>query len=217
MEVAGPNVSQILGEPVELMNSGVPNLPEGQDDEASVVAYGRFEGLSGTMPLVLRNQTNAPLMRLAVSAQGRDAAGNLVASGEDQGFTPNLVPPGGLAIGYVYFGNDVELPAGTEVSFETSGRQVDDSTETIRDLELVEANHVREQIVGSVRNPSDSEVAGPIGVSLMCFSSNGRVLHHEIAFANEDALPPGGSATFNVDLLDRECPAFLAGASGFAY
>ena len=212
--ISSPDVSQTLGEPVELTSFGAPELPEGESGQVSIVARGRFDRLSGIMPLILRNNTDGSLTRLTVSADARNPAGNLIASGEDQGFTPNLVPPGGLALGYAYFG-DADLPAGTKVSFETGGSPADNPTESIRDLELAEVSLIGGRIVGAVRNQGDTEVAGPIGMSFMCFASDGGILQYEYTFANKDQLPAGGSATFGLDLLGDKCPAFLAGASGF--
>jgi len=140
----------------------------------------------------------------------------LVASGSDQGFKPNVVPPGEIAIGYVYFGYDSNLPKGWTVEFQTSGTPTAKTRfENIRDLDVVEYNQIGKKIVGSLSNPHSEPVTGPIGVNLTCFDKDGRPLSHHSDFAEPDTLAPGDKTSFQIELFNSPCPVFLFGGSSF--
>ncbi len=90
-------------------------LPEGEAGELSVVATGPYDG--NLLPIVARNNTGEDIIRITAVATALNPAGQVIASGNDQLFSPNLVRSGGLAFGYAYFGG-IELPEDTEFEID---------------------------------------------------------------------------------------------------
>lgn len=194
-----------------------PNFPAGQANSLAVIAQATDLDRTGSLPIVVRNNTGESVTRVKVAGAIRDSSGALVASGSDQGFKPNVVPPGEIAIGYVYFGYDSNLPKGWTVEFQTSGTPTEKVRfENIRDLDVVEYNQVGKKIVGTLSNPHSETIHGPIGVNLTCFDKEGRPLSHHSDFAEPDTLSQGGKASFQVELFSSPCPVFLFGGSGFS-
>jgi hypothetical protein len=117
------------------------------------------------------------------------------------------------AIGYVYFAG-ATLPDNSQISLEASGEPLGEF-ENIVGLPISEANSTRKAIVGIVENDSGTSVDGPIGIEAVCFSADGQLTDEYSAFATKDALAPGETSSFQLDLYRGTCDRFLLGAGGF--
>ena len=189
-----------------------PPLPAGELGVSSVVAVGASTGSS--LPVVLRNNTVEDVIRMTVSAVARDANGNMLGTGGDQGFKPNLVRPGEVTLGYVYFGFD--LPADATFEFEVDAQPAGEARyENIRDLDVMEQSFIADRIVGMLYNSHDEHVSGPVGVYAMCFDDEGVLLRHYHAYTDKEEAAPGDSVPFQVNVRES-CPIFLVAAYGFA-
>lgn len=193
-----------------------PELPAGKPGVLTVVAQAaELDGDS--LPIIIRNNTTDTIVRPTAAASIRSAAGDLVATGEDQGFHPNVVQPGEIAIGYVYFegGN---MPAGSTVEFQLGGTpQDEDEFENIRDVLIEEVNFTGDRFIGKVQNPYKEPVKGPIDVQVTCFDDSGRPVTQYSDFAAPDDMPVGGTATFTIQLYDKpSCPTYILGSSGYS-
>jgi hypothetical protein len=193
-----------------------PPLPAGEPGEISVIAVGPRSSNSSSVDIVVRNNTDKIVRRIAVSAVARAKDGSLFASGGDQGFHPNVVRPGEIALGYVYFGANVELSPDLTFEFEGTAQPADeDRYENIRDLEVVEASLVaNKRVVGMLRNPYDKPVTGPIEAVVACFDSKGALLGYYSDFTDKETADSGATVPYQVDIRGP-CPVFLVAGSGF--
>lgn len=190
-----------------------PPLPVGELGVPSVVAVGSYDGSS--LPVVLRNNTHEDVIRMTVSAVVRNADGNMLGTGGDQGFNPNLVRPGEITLGYVYFGG-IDLPADATFEFEVDAQPASEARyENIRDLDVMEQSFIADRIVGMLYNSHDEHVSGPVGVYAMCFDDEGVLLRHYHAYTDKEEAAPGDSVPFQVNVRES-CPIFLVAAYGFA-
>lgn len=193
-----------------------PQLPPGEIGKVSVIAFGKMQGT--ILPIILRNNTATYVTRIEVSGIARGGDGGMLATGGDQGIDPNLVQPGEVAFGYVYFG-DVTLPEGTTFEFQTEFEPAGSSFEEFentRDLEVTEVSLVENRIVGLMRNQYAEVVTGPIGVAAMCFDAAGQLLGHHNSYTDQDTVAAGATVAYQIDLYDDPCPVFLVMGSGFS-
>ena len=191
-----------------------PPLPAGELGVSTVVAFGSYTGSS--LPVVLRNNTGEDVIRMTISAVVRDAGGNMLGTGGDQGFKPNLVRPGEIALGHVYFGG-IDLPTDATFEFEVDATPSSEARfENIRDLDVVEQSFVENRIVGILQNSHDEHVSGPIGVVAACFDTEGVLFgYFPHNYTDKDEADPGDTVPFQVD-VHGSCPVFLVAAYGFA-
>jgi hypothetical protein len=196
----------------DLYSADAPDLPDGDADQIAVVATGDYDGTS--LPVIVRNNTGDNVARVAMTAEARDASGGLAAAGESQGFIPNVVEPGELAIGYLYF-SGAHVPDDAEITIEVTSDESLAEFENIVGLSIAEANGTRHSIVGLVQNPYDIGVMGPIDVEAVCFSQDGQLTVGYSAFAVKDTLAPADTSLFQIDVFEGPCDRFLMGASGF--
>lgn len=200
-----------------LVGANVPDFPSGEPNVISVVAQATQLDSTGSLPIVVRNNTGGPVNRIKVAASARDDKGELVASGSDQQFLPNVVPAGEIAIGYIYFGFDTRLPKGAKIQFQSSATPLESVRfENIRDLDIAEFKQVGKKVVGALRNNSSETISGPVGVRMTCFDSTGIPFATHSDFAEPDTLPVSGQSSFQIEMFSKPCQSFLLGASGFA-
>lgn len=194
-----------------------PPLQAGEPGKISVIAVGPRTSDSDSVDIVVRNNTAKSVRRIAVSAVARTGDGKLYASGGDQGFHPNVVRPGEIALGYVYFGSDANLSPDLSFEFEETAKSADENGyENIRDLEVVEASLVaNKRVVGMLRNPYDKPVSGPIKAVVACFDAKGALLGEYSDFTDKDTAAPGATVPYQVQIRGS-CPVFLVAGSGFA-
>lgn len=189
-------------------------LPLGSGGAIEIVAVGS-PVRDTTVPLLIRNTTAEAVSQVSVTGTVRDADGQLVASGEDQGFLPNVVEPGGYAIGYVYFGSD-NLADSDSLDFEFDIDTSPEPNSFRRDLEITEISVRADRIVGTLSNPLDIRVSTP-NVMALCLDADGTPSAYYESTAEQDALEPGASGSFQIELYGGQCDRYLIGASGFTF
>lgn len=192
----------------------LPNLDAGAQNAVSIVKVGKIKALfnSTTIPVIVRNNTAAPVKRVEISAVASDAAGKMLASGGTQMVTPNLVNPGQLTLTYVYF-SDVELPQDASIKYEITSQDYG-KLENIRDLPVKEHNLVENRIVGLLVNSYDVIVDGPIGVNAYCFDDQSNLIKQFSSYTQKDTANPGDTIPFQVN-IEQPCAYYLISASGF--
>lgn len=203
-----------------LFQSEPVSFPPGNAGDVEVVHTGRYDQQAGLLPVALRNNSDETVIRPSVTGTALDEEGSILGSGEDQTFHPNLLTPGTISIGYVYFGGG--FPKGTTFDLDVVATAISSSDaqfENIRDLVVDEAQMVEGNFgprgVGFVSNPYDYPIAGPIDVRFACLDApEGRITHMPSSFTGKDRADPGERLSFQVDLFDP-CPIFLVGSSGF--
>lgn len=200
-----------------LAGTAQPTIPAGTEGKVDVVASGPIVPSSGgiSVPIVLRNMTADAITGVDVSAAATDASGTILGSGQSQGLNPTNVPSGGVALGYVYFAPNTEIPADAKLEFTVASQPVK-GTPYFQDLKVEQANLAGQNISGKATNVSQETLNGPYSVSVTCFDEGGNLLSTLGSFASPDAdIAPGQSVTFQVALYDRPCPSFLLGVSGY--
>jgi hypothetical protein len=191
-----------------------PSLPDGEAGALSVIVVGKYDGV--VLPVVVRNNTSDNVIRIHVSTVARSADGSMLAAGGDQGFKPNYVKPGEIALGYIYFDFDTTLPDDATYEFEVTAQDPETTTfENIRDLDVIEQNQVENRIVGMLKNSYNIVVRGPVEVVVYCFDLEGALLGYHSDFTDKDTAEPGETIPFQVELLNGKCPIFLVAGYGF--
>ncbi|MGI8797200.1 MAG: hypothetical protein ACR2IR_11575 [Acidimicrobiia bacterium] len=198
-------------------------IPKGRNRKLVVVANGPSQ--DGSVPVVVRNNKKRRVTNIEVQGTARDAAGTVIGSGSSQGIEPAALPPGGIGIGYVYFGfDDEQRLADATFKFTVSAEKSSDAErDYFVSVEVTEHNKVESlefdflqgEIVGIVRNPLDIEVTGPIGVLAACFDESGAPVLSSRGYTEVEDLQPGAESPFSVDYFETPCPTYLVGASGF--
>jgi hypothetical protein len=199
-----------------------PNLPNGDVGELSIIQTGPVERVSGvdsaSVLVALRNMTDETVSNLKVSGSAR-SGGQLIGSGESQGFGPEIVEPGEVSFGYVYF--DTAIPEDAEFDLTATSDTYDpDSVFGSVDLAVTEVNLVpdgsRANIVGAVTNQTERPVSGPMSVSVYCFKGDKYISEPSGGFVDgPDPLAPGAQGTFSAPMSDAPCPSFLVAVSGY--
>lgn len=200
-----------------LTGPAAPELPAGEAGEVAVAATGGYHERRGVLPFIARNMTDEAVLRVEVSGTARGADGDIAATGRSQEVTPNLVEPGEIVFGYVFFGLDVDVDEGADFDL-TVDYQTDDDFENIRDLEVADAGLAEGglsgmQVVGEVANPYDHEVDGPISVTVACFDGDA-LTEVTSGFADRDQVRADETVSFSVR-AGESCSTFLVGARGF--
>jgi len=192
-----------------------PILSDGEKEVLSVIAIGKYDGV--ILPLVVRNNTDKPVIRISVTAEARSVDGTLLAVGNDQIFSPNLVNPGEISLGYIFFENVPSFPEDVQFKFVITSKDPKNTTfENMRNLEIIEQNKIDNRIVGMLKNPNKVLVKGPIEIIVMCFSEESDVLAHYSDFTTVDQVEPNSTIPFQVSIYDqKQCPIFLVSAFGF--
>jgi hypothetical protein len=194
-----------------------PQLPPGEHGMVSVIAFGRMQGNS--LPIAVRNNTATYATNIHISGVARAGDGSMLATGGDQGIYPNLVQPGEVAFGYVYFG-DATLPDGTTFEFHSEYQPAGSSIEefdNVRDLEVVEASFVENRIVGLLRNQYAASVSSSVSVDVMCFDESSQIIGHYDSYTDQDTAAAGATVPYQVELRNNPCPVFLVTANGRIY
>ncbi|MHA7154250.1 hypothetical protein [Arthrobacter sp. TMN-50] len=198
-----------------LAGTAEPEFDLGSDGNVDVVTSGPINSSPGgtKVPIAIRNNSGDTITGIDVTGAAKDAAGTIIGSGQSQGVNPANVPPGGIALGFVYYQS--EIPADAAIDFTVASTPLEGEP-YFRDLQMDQANLVGESITGQATNTSDDTINGPYGVSVYCFSEAGELLSTQGGYASPDAdLGAGQSVTFEIPLFGAECPTFLVGASGY--
>jgi hypothetical protein len=198
-----------------IYQEGVDPTLDVVDGEVTVAAMAGVDD-SGSFPMIIHNGTDQTISRVEVSGAAVDADGTTVSSGSSQGFEPNLIEPGGIAIGYVYAGFDLAANVTLEqVSVDyTTGVG---SFENILAVDVTEVSVSTQRVTGTISNPHDAEVSGPVSIDMACLDDSGTLMAVTGAFADRDGMEAGGTSTFTIDFYGREmdCAGVILAASGF--
>ena len=198
------------------IGGGNPALPGGAPGKVAIVATGTY---GNSLPVIVRNNTSQVMTGIRVTGTATGKGGALLATGHDQDdMLPNVVRPGEIAIGYVYF-DGKSLP-GAHFKLEATGTpQAQDEFDTSADLMVSRASHQGGSITGYLENGLKSNVSGPVEAYVLCFSGKGQLLTQYQNFTDKDSASPGESIPFMVDLMtpsgsNDSCPVFLVAAGG---
>ena len=199
-----------------LAGNAEPVFPAGGAGKVDVVASAPIKVNSAglvTLPVAVRNGTNESITSVEVSGAAMDATGKILASGRSQGFSPAVVPAGGVSLGYVFF--DAKLPDTAKLEFTVASKPLEGDP-YFQDLKVDQANAMGTSVTGKATNTSKNKLNGPYGVHVTCFDAKGSLLGSQTGFASPDAdLAAGQSVTFQVDFYGEPCPTFLVGVSGY--
>ena len=189
----------------------VVSLPDGDPGAVTIVASTVPVDRSSLVSIIVRNNTNADVGRIEVTGTARDGDGTLAGSGTSQGFQPQIVAPGEIAFGYVFFGED--MPDGSTFEFDVDTEPVDDY---FLPVTITEVNNTGDQIVGLVKNDTGGDVSGPISAEAICFGTDGSILDNVGSYVGTgDDLPADTTGSFAIDLYSDPCPIGLVAASGY--
>jgi len=222
-ELAGESApTEVAAEQVEtgsdspyLGGTGLELLPAGAAGEVEVVLQGVYDG--SILPIIVRNNSDEAIGRVAVAAAVRSAAGDLVGAGGDQGFNPSRVEPGSYAIGYLYF-DGATLPNDATFDFDVSFEEPDGGSFSSIDMTMVEATFLGDRIVGTLLNEHDEPMSGPINIAVMCLTADCAILDHESGYTDQDNADPGQSIPFQVSFFGGiDCTYFVIAASGYNF
>lgn len=171
-----------------------PAIPAGTAGKAQVVVIGPFvtEGSGTEVPVIVVNELGHTVNHLTVAGPAL-VNGQVVGSGQSQGFSPENVQSGQAAFGYVYFSS--AIPTGATLNLSVTGT-AGESTYFV-DMQVVQANLVPPSetyspstITGSVTNTSARSVHGPISVNIYCFDSSGALVNSQQGFTSGDSSAP---------------------------
>jgi hypothetical protein len=201
-----------------LAGNASPTFGAGDSGKVAVVAQAplTFPVRGGeTVPIAVRNNTPGSVTEITAQGIVRDAGGKIVATGTDQGFHPALLQLGQVALGFIYLGIGTNVPAGSTITVQASGKPASSSNTYFADLLVTEVNNTGQQVVGTIKNPRTHAVQAPYSVDVYCTDRSGG-LRENGGFADVSTdLAPGATSGFSVDLAGTPCPQFIVGASGF--
>lgn len=193
-------------------NISPDDLPAG-DPGLAVILTGAPNDF-GNIPVVIRNNTDAPAYNIEISATARDAAGTVLGTGFAMLLAPSHVPPGGIAFGTVAF-QDTPLDE-ADLEYLVTGDDAAPSFLARRDLEVVEHNLVGDNIAGLLFN-SNASALDLIQVAVICFDDTGSPVATPSSFTDQDRVDAGAELPFSVDLFSNadQCGRYLLAAHGF--
>ena len=210
--------------PQTFAGNAVPALHSEPSGQLSVAFVGTPYSLGsgdGTMvPVEVFNGTDQSVAQVDVSGAASSGSA-VVGSGDSQDVEPAVLAPGEVAFGMVFYTQD--LPAGVTFTLTATGSN---ETSNVVNIKVVQANYsgtggiAGSGVVGSVMNPSSTNVNAPVQTDLYCFSPTGTLQSVNGGFmAGNGGLPPGASGSYSIDI---EGPApctsdFLVGSSGYTF
>jgi hypothetical protein len=198
-----------------LYTDGAEPLLDATDGEVAVAAIASVDD-SGSFPMIVHNGTDQPISRVEVSGAAVGSDGTTLSSGSSQGFEPNVIEPGGIGIGYVYVSYDLPDDVTLEqISIDYTAGLGD--FENIVVVDVTDVSSSADRVTGTLTNPHDVGIDGPISVGLACLDDAGALMGVQSTYADRDAIEPGDSSTFTVESYDRtlNCAGIILGASGF--
>jgi hypothetical protein len=191
-----------------------PALDAVAPDTVAVVASGA--PVEGAVPVIVRNGTAHHVTVLRIRATAVDGSGRKVARGVTNTIVPRSLEPGGLALARVEF-HDTTMPASTTYKFDaTSTRARDARTAALEptafDLSPPTTGPVAQTLDVTLRNPTTSDVHGPVLIAVMCFGEARRPTVLVATKSRIDRTAPAASVRVSVELRDV-CPAYLVAAN----
>ena len=173
-----------------------------------------------SFPMILHNGTDEPVSRIEVSGRAVGPDNATLGTGTSQSIDPNVVLPGGYAIGYVYIDTSkYNLPAGS--SIPDLRIQYTEGLSDFENIVMLDVKNFEQlasgDLTGDVKNPHDITVDGPINIASACLTADGEVVDQQ-AFADSDPVPAGDSVTWTISSYGEKpdkCLVRLIGASGY--
>lgn len=179
--------------------ASIGGLPKygGAPGKVVVVAQGAYEN---TLPVLLKNNTKQKVADIKLSATASTASGQLLVSGEDQGIQPEEVPPGGLAMGYIYFdGKKLPQNAKFKITIDSTPASQLNFQSNI-DVPIKTLRYAGGSVVGIAVNTTKKKIGGPLSVYVMCIGASKKIVTFGDDYADRDDLAPRAEAPFTVDL-----------------
>jgi hypothetical protein len=175
------------------------------------------QSVGTSVPIVFRNNSNAAIAHVDISAAAKDSTGKIVASGASQGTDPSTVQPGQWAFAYIYFDPGAKLAVNDTLSFSFQTTPASTESFNTAAIQVTQANPSGSSIVGGVQNTTGHPVQGPISVHAYCLNSAGDPTSVVTGFTSSSSgnLAPDATDSFQLDLYGQSCPSFLVGASGY--
>jgi hypothetical protein len=187
-------------------------LPTASTGEVSVIAYGEPLG-DFTLPLVVRNDTEAVAANISVKVDVRDADGSLV--GVASGWMkPAVLNPGDIAIGTVML-VDMAIPSDAVFEFSISSRPVGRMNEVEPDLEFGTVEWAGQALVGEMTNPSGIPISFQF-IDAVCFDSDGALVNAGLNMQTLQ-MEAGETTTFQTGsfyVSDASCENFIVAGKG---
>jgi hypothetical protein len=173
---------------------------------------GDFLGdVSRVLPVVIRNNTSG-VLRGDVSLRGEAATptGTLTSSEPRNLYPvyPNVVKPGEIALGHVYFDGK---PLSPETTFTVVATQDSDVESPFTDLVTYRTRRNQAFVIQAARNTTPFTFGGRGHVNLMCFGKGGSILGYYSGSHALRRFKPGFHDFFRVGPLGR-CPIYLVTA-----
>lgn len=200
-----------------VVGNASPPFPDGEPGKVSVIVTEDYDG-GGGFYFVARNNTGDVIRRISVTAVARTADGEMYALGEGDAYDPNVVGPGEIAFGSLYFGGAV-LPADVTLELEVDYRLASGGgSDSIRDLEVADFQFKETHIIGVLHNPYDEVITGPIKAQVHCFDDRGSILSVHWDYTSKDEIEASGEIPFQVVMYGGRgaCPVYLITAGGYS-
>jgi len=190
-------------------------IPPAMTSALEVVLRGPYDGTR--MPIVVRNGTDQPVANVKVAITVRDAAGGLLAVGEQEGaFAPYTVAPGDAAIGSVLF-NGASFGPDAVLDIAVAGQVPDERFLTFADMQVVEFNVQGDQILAIISNPYDRATAESLTLGIMCFDASGNIVAFARDYASVAAIAAGGTVPVSASLPAGSCDRYAIAATALIF
>lgn len=200
----------VAGNAFHLLEPGTPG-------ELSVVAHGPVAGAL-EIPVILRNNTDAPIVLVTVRVEVRDASGTLIGEAGRTNVTPPVIEPGAMAIATI--NGDQPLPDGGTVRYYTEGNSDPYFTRTFDSysgVELTEFLAFPERLEGRVRSVADVAITLE-WLHVACWDASGRLVSTLLTSGGLQYLGLGESTRFEAQIIFTNtapaCDFFLVTGSG---
>jgi hypothetical protein len=184
------------------------SVPDGPRGEVSVVSRSTELDRFGEIHVVIRNMTSDAVGQVEFEGALLDAAGEVIAAGQELSLEPRVIRPGEIGFGHLYF-RDIVYPDAVEAEVRVVGWDDASASEADTDVAITQARVEGDDLVGTITNSGDdarslSEVRG------LCFDADGVPYGRIYGPLAVGSIGPGGSATFSENFPDAaRCAAFL--------
>jgi hypothetical protein len=191
-----------------------PALDTVAPNTVAVVASGAPVG--GVVPVIVRNGTRHDATVLRIRAAAVDSSGRTVARSTTRTVVPRMLVPDGLGLARVDFENPA-MSATVTYKFDVASTRARNRRAVALEptsfaLSPPSTGPVAQTLEVTLRNPTTSDVRGPVRTAVMCF---GEARRPTVLFATTsriDRTAPGASLKVSVGLREL-CPSYLVGAN----
>lgn len=193
-------------------SDSLDRLPEGKSDTVSVIAVGTLPQPTISIPVLIRNNTDATVYELELKAEIWDTEGKLVGvESEAYGIYPIGLNPGDIALTAIQPDLD-KLPAEVEFTF-TLTYEAEPKYDFINDVEFGEVTQSENRLLGEVANPHDFPIED-FWLFATCIDAEGVPFNFEIGGPDE-AVGADESTSFQIDIRGAPCDTYLL--TGYAH